>query len=750
MERSVLFRDRQEEQSADLNNIQAFVAEAMQHMVMDAITGERQFTGLAVTQHSATELAVAIGRLWDGVTGKIYGHNEAEVVSLYSYLPVQDKKILNVSIIGQEADTDIQPRDYLVDLQSGQTEPRAVAMEHARQVVLQITAGLESTQPQKPEPPTGYTTIAQVLVSTSGIVSIEIADNKRLMRLFEVYQAGVEHGNWIALMTPRISTLFSDLATLSSRVTGIVDQTLVRTLAADLALVKQKLALPASYAAYDADDFVTSDKTDTTNTELHARIYQGLRFPYEGEREQQLNLFNPYEAVVKNFNGFILSAYTEVTRLRTTGLTGTLLISQYPSYQTVEAKLMTRTRVRLTMQHVEHNTVTGIWSYGAQQVVEQVFEGTVEPGSDHSWNSCYTNIKGEVIDTGEWYTKECWAEQYWDYETTTHTVDGVSVAQTFLNSQDGWLLKIGVTFASAGADGLITAILCETANGVPNLDRALGKTTLAAGDIKTDGSESFFVFEQPVFLSAGKRLALVLITGGQHTVNLVDGTSYTNGILLYSQDGAYYAADTSKDLMMSLVFAQFASTRTIVDLTSIDLEGGIAGFDILAPMTMTDTADCQFEFQMSGSSEWLPFSNTNAAKLLGLPALCKLRAVMTGTQDVMPGLGLAGSRIRATRPGTTFKHISTERVLATPSSNLQVSLLLSGWNAAKHTCEVILLSGGNTYTGTVQDETEADGSVRRVVTFTPPAISTYKIQIVGTTTTNLECFVVAQRMDVAM
>ena len=750
MEKLLIARDRQEFQAADVNSMQAYMDEAMAHVVMDAITTEKMFVGLEVAQKSPTEITVASGRLWDGVTGKRYAKSEAGDISLYSYLPVSDKRYLDISVIGQETSMDQEPRDYLVDLVAQTTEPKSVYMTTSREVLIQITAGLESSQPQKPAPPTGYTTIAQVLLTTSGIATIVVADNKKLMRLFEVYQAGVEHGEWIALMTPRISTLFSDLATLASRVSGIVDQTLVRTLAADLALVKQKLSLPASYAAYEADDFVTFDKSDTANTEYRARVYQGLRFPYEGEREQQLNLYNPYESTVKNFSGFVLPAHTEVTRLRTTGLTGTLLISQYPSYQPVEAKLMTRTRVRLTMQHVEHNTVTGIWSYGAQQVVEQVFEGTVDPGSDHSWNSCYTNIKGEVIDTGEWYTKECWSEQYWDYETTTHTVDGVSVAQTFLNSQDGWLLKIGVTFASAGADGLITAILCETANGVPNLDRALGKTTLAAGDIKTDGSESFFVFEQPVFLSSGKRLALVLITGGQHTVNLVDGTSYTNGILLYSQDGAYYAADTSKDLMMSLVFAQFASTRVIVDLTPIDLVGGIAGFDILAPMTITDTADCQFEFQMSGSSEWLPFSNTNAARLLGLPALCKLRSVMTGTQDVMPGLGLTGSRIRATRPDTAFKHISTARNLAAASSNIQVTLLLTGWNAAKHTCEVVLLSGGNTYTGTVQDETEADGSVRRVVTITPPAISSYKIQIVGTTTTNLDCYVVAQRMDVAM
>lgn len=750
MERSVNFRDRQEEQSADLNNIQAFVAEAMQHLVMDAITGERQFTGLAVTQHSATELAVAIGRLWDGVTGKIYGHNEAEVVSLYSYLPVQDKKYLTVSIIGQEVDTDIQPRDYLVDLQTSQTEPRAVAMEHALQVVLQITAGLESTQPQKPEPPTGYTTIAQVLLDTSGIVSITLAENKKLARLFEVYQTGVEHGNWIALMTPRISTLFTDLATLASRIGAAADLSLVRTLAADLALVKQKLLLPATYAAYDADDFFDASKSDVAADGYRARVDQGLRFPWGGEVEKQLALFNPYDAAIKNFDGFILPVHTEATRLRTSGLAGTMSLSQY-QFQTVQLKQMTRTRVRTKFSPVEINSVTGAYTYKAERIVEEVFEGTVDvDASGTIVDGTYTKENGQAVDMYTYYTRESWTEPYWAYETESKSVNGVIAAQTIMNSQNGWLLKVGLTFASKAADGVVNMVLCETENGLPNLDRAIGFATVDPAAIKVDGSETLFAFPQPVFLAAGKRLAIVLITGGQHAVNLVDGTSYTNGTLFYSVDGVYFQGDNTKDLMMSLVYAQFTNPRAVVELDSISLENGLCAFDILAPATEVSPAAITYEFQPSGAGTWYPFSAENASRLLGLPALCKMRAVMTGTTDLMPGLGLSGSRIRATRPALTFKHVSKERTLSAASSNIEVTLVLLGFDAAKHQCAVSLLSGGNTYAGTVKDEIESDGTIRRVVSFTPPAITAYKIQIDGTTSTALDCFCVSQRMDVAL
>lgn len=38
MEKSVIYRDRQELQAADLNNTQTWADEALRHVVMDAIT----------------------------------------------------------------------------------------------------------------------------------------------------------------------------------------------------------------------------------------------------------------------------------------------------------------------------------------------------------------------------------------------------------------------------------------------------------------------------------------------------------------------------------------------------------------------------------------------------------------------------------------------------------------------------------------------------------------------------------------
>ena len=80
MEKQVIYRDRQEVQSADLNNAQQWADDAQQHLVADAITPEIQYVGLTVTARSATEIEVAIGRMYHGPSGKVYALDAARYV----------------------------------------------------------------------------------------------------------------------------------------------------------------------------------------------------------------------------------------------------------------------------------------------------------------------------------------------------------------------------------------------------------------------------------------------------------------------------------------------------------------------------------------------------------------------------------------------------------------------------------------------------------------------------------------------
>jgi hypothetical protein len=130
VEKQVIFRDRQEAQAGDFNNAQDFARQSLDHIVRDGIVAEKAFAGFLVTQKSATEIEIAPGRLYR--QGAVFEREDAPVRDLFSFLPVAVKRIVTVVGWGQEIETDVQPRDFLVDAETRLTEPAAVAMERRR------------------------------------------------------------------------------------------------------------------------------------------------------------------------------------------------------------------------------------------------------------------------------------------------------------------------------------------------------------------------------------------------------------------------------------------------------------------------------------------------------------------------------------------------------------------------------------------------------------------------------------------
>lgn len=746
MERKVYFRDRQELQSADLGNIQEFSDQTFQHVITDALTGERQIVGLTVTAKSATEVEVSIGRLWDGTTGKIYRNDEAVTISIFSYLPVSDKKYLAVSIYGQEATTDIQPRDFLIDLQTGQTEPQAVAMETARSVVTQITAGLESSDPQKPAAPTGYTVIAYVKLNSSGIDSIELADNARLRSLFNVNSRLTVVENWKDLVDPRVATLASDVANLSKRIAGLAYIGTLKDVAADVARLKELENMPDTYASYGADHFLDEAESEVDNVAYYARVDEGIRFPWAGQTKQVLDLYNPFETSVQKFTGFILPDYNETVRLATSGYAGNLSISQY-QYQThtVKQGIMSRTRFRYGPTR-RVCTNSRWWTTGNYDPITKIFtrdgETFVVEANGGTPNHYWLRVTQFWTDRTD--------EPYWYVDVTTTSISGSQIAQTFLNSQNGWLTKLGLYFESLDNNGIVYVHLCETANGLPVLSKCIGTAQVAAADLNAYPAETVFEFTQPVFLAAGKRYALVVTTAGDHHVVIVSGTEYTQGTLFYSMDGAYYQGDYTKDLMMRFYYAAFKNPRTVVELTPLSLSGGIADLDLIAESIVPDATELTFEYQKSGV--WYPINDATADQLLGLPAMVSMRAVFIGSQDLMPGLNLAGSELKGNRPALTFTHYSEMQTLGAASEAIEVQALLEGWDNALHTCTIKILPDGGTLTDPVSTaDTVIDAeSIRRKASFTfSPGITDFQIVISGTSSTALDIFHVAERIHIA-
>lgn len=721
MEKQVIFRDRQELQSADLNAIGQHAGDAIAHLVLDAVTGALKFTGGAVSAKSATEVDVAALRFYNG--GKVYASEQTETLNLFQYLPLVAKKCVAVVVWGEVIDTDVQPRDFLVDLTTGATEPQAVAMSRLWKANINLQPGNESVDPQPPVLQTGTLAIALVYLTPAGVERIELQDAARLPTLQGHEQRLFEHEAWRAQAEPRISSIATDLAGLAKKTMSLVGRDTVVELANDVARLKAKVNLPTAYASYESDYYGNTDKTDAAGVGYSAAIKNGLLFPTAGQASVGLALFNPYDAGIKrSAEDLVLPAYTDRARIQTSGYSGDISASQY----------------QVQSQTIREYTAT-VWDY-TYGWNYNYYNGW--------WNNWYWNYYGY---NWGWYGyygyRVARQETRYELQTVTTSYNGAIIGQTFLVSNAMWLTKVGLQFTQIGASGDVMVAVCETEGGKPDLLKTLTRVTVARGDLKKYPEETAIPVP-PVLLEAGKRYALVLITQGDHRLATVSGNDYTQGTLFFGTDGDYFTGDLTKDLMFTLYAAQFAQPRVEVVLQSVSLAGGISDINIAAPQIVPDGCELRYEIQVGG--KWYPLGDA-AMRLSTLPDIVPLRMVLLGTSDLAPAFRLAPNAITGSRAATSFVHWSKLRTLAAPSSSITVQVVVAQWDAAHHTLACEIKSGATTYTPAatvVRDE--PDGQAKRITfTFTPPAISTYAIKLTGARSAASAPFVVVERTDVA-
>lgn len=746
MERKVTFRDRQEDQAADRNNVQTFVTETFDDLVYDAIHAGKAYAGFETTASGGTEVTTQPGQLY--ADGAIHIIRDVTVRNLFEYLPVATKRKIALVTWATEADLDVQPRDFLINVDTGETEPQAVAMERRRVANVGAQPGIESPDPQPPVLSEVLLPFAYVTLTTTGIESVEMVAANRLPRLKDVAQSLNTLVVWREQTEPRITTIASDITKLAQSVSGIAGQRDLFALYADIARLKEIADLPDTYADYGADHFLTDDETDVGNVNLLVKVEEGIRFSDANAGLSELNVFstlNPNQVIS---GGLLLPKYDSITRLNIADYVGETSISQY-GYQTFEVvqKLASRQRVRYGGSYT-YCTNSAWWRSGTYDPVTHIF--TRQGETFQVENPEQALINHRTVRLTQFWT-DTYEEPYWDYKTVDHTISGAQVAQTFLNAQDGWLTKVGFYLARRAGSGNVTLTLCETTSGAPDLEKAITHVTVPYEDLKLFPNVTLVTIP-PTYLKAGSRYALVITTNADHWLAMASGNGYAQGTFFYSTDGAYYQGDLTRDMMLQLQFARFTYPRVVIDLQPLQLDGGIAALDINADMIVPAATALSFEVQVNNA--WVSLSSVNMQALIGLPPLLPLRAVFVGTSDIAPGLWLLGSQVKVHRPRVTFKHISTVRTLAAPSSQIRLQLRLESWHDANHTCDAKLLVGAGYATEELADVVETtviDGyAIFKTFTFNlaSPA-SSYKIEINGMTSSALDVFHVGERVDVA-
>lgn len=764
-EKQVIFREAQEVQHEDLNDIGGFAGEAVDRLVREGLTDEKKFTRFEVAKTGTTEVTIAPGTYW--TDGKRYIRETSHSIDFLSQLPLSTKKIAAIIVIGSEIEDDVQARDFLTNVDTGATEPNNVAMQRVRYAEFQVAYGTESPTPQKPTISSDALVIAWVTLSTTGVEGVERATDNEFMSIKRLAGRATALERWRGEAGEQITTLGTDVSTLADRVGKMADSSLLTRIFADVAVIKETLELEDSYSGYGADNFLAYGQSMSDNTQVgySAKVEEGMRFKDEAADNLSIQLFNPLDPSVKvAANGLALPAYTEVKRLALDKFYQQLSISQY-EYQEVEFKKIEMSAQRLRFGQAftvclnSEFWKTGNFDYASGVFTDKLGRTYQALDTDFGTNWGWTHADGvpRFIRLQQyWYDTE--TEYYQERVQTDFTVNGSMVAQTFLNTQGGWLTSLDLFFTQVADTGNLRLLLTRTSGGKPDLSRVITETTVNAADM-VQGSDPTLAAEwtriplTPTALEAGERYAIVLVTGGDHYVGLTQGANYAAGTLFNSTDGAFFQGDLTLDMMFKANFANFNTTRVEVDLGALSLSGGIDDLDIAFEGVVPGGTELHFEVRPQGSSRWYRLGAGEDNPFAGLPALANFRAVFIGTKDLMPGLRLTGSSITISRPSTSMTWFSEQINLPAASQSIKVIVTLDRFNEANHEFDVVL----NDVTNSVNDiapatETdlvldERDGTRKRIrrtfewtATELTSATSAFRIKATGSLTAATEVF----------
>lgn len=772
MSKQVIFRDRQEVQSTDLNNAQIYVRDLVDQVVREGLTDDLRYTGFTATNTATTKVEIDVGAFWEN--GIVYIREATHEIDFLSALPLTTKKIAAIVTDGSEIETDIQARDYLVNVSTGATEPDNVAMQKLRYADLSVNYGTENATPQKPTVAVDKLVVAWVTLDQNGVVSIEQNSAGRLVstKALDARAAALEA--WRKAAGERIDTLGSDISALAVRLSNLAGLEDMEGVLTDLADIKETLDLEDNYSDYGADHFLTEDESDTDHVNYSALVEEGFRFPWVAIDETALELFNPLDDKVEVSSGFAIPKHDELVRIAVDEFLEQHSISQY-QFQTVDWKLVKKSRKRLRFGQAfsicrnnrwwksgKFDAAQGIFKIGGEtyQTLTADFSTRFRKAGRPGFGSA-KHIRLQKF----WYDEE---EDHYNQRLVTDFQTNASlVAQTFLNTQDGWLTSIDLAFTQADSNGDVTVNVCRVKDGKPNLTEVIATATLAVEDIvvgtdfKTD-AEWTNVPLPPTFLRNGDQFAIVLLTGGDHYVGLSSGSEYAQGTFFQSTDGQFLMGDLEKDMMFRAKFAKFSYNRVEVDLKSLSLSGGIDGIDITAETIVPEGCELIFEVRPDGTNNWTPLNQVDSDPFSGLPPLVHFRAVFIGTKDVAAGLSFTTSRVRVQRPDTSLTHISEQITLASTTQSLKVKVILDQYYETNHdlTCtidDVTNASNGIAPATTTDTELEDhDGNHKRIervfewtATEIPVALQDFVINFSGTTTSAQDLYHGEKRVHLA-
>jgi hypothetical protein len=740
----------------DWNNIGIFAVNAMDAMGLDLLGADGGWAGMAVTRESSNSVRVTLGRVWKN--GKFYANVDEDsiVVSLVSVAPTLGEVIVAIVASGEEVEAEEQQRVFKTSAPGDPLvkTPQPWKTEVRRAMAIGIKAGPDGVTPLPPFIEPNYVPIAYVRMTTTGIPeagAITMLTDNRLPTQQGMQARLLSLETFRQTIGSRVETLAGDLAAIGARVDRL-NVPAVRQAMSRLAELEDMLDIDEGAQLQGFDRFMTDDDSDTDNVAYKARVYEGIRAPWAATKvvtPQQLASSDP-KVVTKS--GWTMAVHTEERRLDIWGQYISINISnfQYANNSfTVYPGAKRRRRYGPSQVHAANSA---FWQKAAY-AVDYLTNTFMVAGETY-------NITDQWIEDGVTYYR---VEQYWDdqqkywngYQSVVATAaNGYTVGQTFLNAQGGWLTRLGLRFGRVDPDKGLKVFICEAVNGQPDETRIISTGTVAAGAVllappnNPEGVETPVTLS-PVFLEAGKRYGVIVVSDGDHAIACRNDNALSNGALFIGQGGSW-TADPGKDMNLRLYFAKFTSPYVALQLRTETLSGGITDIDAIMREMTPDGAECYMAIRLDGQLH--RFERTKGTHPLApKPETVELFIVMVGTTEVMPAFKLSESRITLMRIDDDFCHISEVRNAGATVDQVELTWILAGWDAAKHTFPVTITYGATTKSAdATTDYPLPDGTIRRVITYNLSVPTTnYQIKAIGTTTDITDWFVPQKREDLA-
>jgi hypothetical protein len=751
MQRQVLFRDYQEQVTDDHLNVQKFAADAIDALVTDAVTATRRYAGFLVAKTAQAEVRVAAGRFYD-LGGAVFGLSSQTTQSIIPYLAAGSRRIIAVSAYGAVVDTNVQERDFITNVDTGETEPQAVAMERARQAQLVFTSGAESGDPQPPAVPSTHAVIAHILVDTTQVIAVTMLTQNAVAsteavaertRQLEIFRGQVE---------PRVNSLASDLVSLSNTVSQGAGKDKMVQLFRDVARVKAALEIPDTASDYGADRFLDTSKSDVANAQalgFDALVQEGIRFPAANQSINEIDVFSANDPNAALQNGLLLPAFDHVLKMEIGPFHSDIGIAQY-GFQTFDIEEMQMSRQRLRYGSIfTVCTNAQWWLSGQYDPTTQTFrkDGETFEVLDPQlaqMNHVFPRLRQIFVDT---YT-----EPYWQHTKTEHSISGAQHGNGILIANDTWITRLGFFLTAKAAPEAVHVTVCEITNGFPDLSKTILQQTVAHGALVEGGWTVFNV--PPTFAKAGKRIAIMATSNANHKFGMAHGQSYLDGTYYATTDGSYYLGDLTKDMMLQVWGARFRAPQVAIELEALNLDGGIRAIDLLYAGVTPQSTQLIFEVMPGGAGDWRSLTAEDLAAFAATPPLARFRARFIGSRDMMPALMLQGSQVKLLRPKTAFKHISEPITLAAPSDEIVIKLTLEDFDDTPHDCAARLRVGAAWETPDLTQTVlldAADKRYERTLTYNLGApTSTFTLEITGSTTGAGNTFHVAERVHYAL